>query len=230
MHSRSRDEDSRAREVRLVRAIVHEAGNLLAAVRLSGHFLGGELAGDERIGMSRDIELLAGQAGALLAQIRPLLTASTERVRVPTAALLEGIGGVVDGGVAEGRLKVARGRGLADVRVDADAVHQLLVVLVSAALAEGPAESRVQVKAREEGRRVVLSVTDDGTRLEMPSRKGGTSRGRELTLAVADAVLRANGGRLALAKRRRGNQVELWLPAVTAKAPSKAAAKRATKR
>lgn len=230
MVSPSRDEGSRSRHVRLVRAIVHEAGNLLAAVRLSGHFLGRELAPGERIGMSRDIELLAGQAGALLAQIRPLLTTSTERVRVPTAALLEGIGGVVDGGVAEGRLKIARGRGLPDVRVDADAVHQLLVLLVSAALAESPPEGRVQVKARAEGRRVILSVTDDGTRLEMPPRKVAASRGRELTLAVADVVLRGNGGRIVLAERRRGNQVELALPAVAAKASSKAGSTGARKR
>jgi len=219
--SRARNEGSRARDVRLARAIVHEAGNLLAAVRLSGHFLGRDLARRERASMSRDIELLAGQAGALLAQIRPLLGGSADRGRVPTAALLEGIGGVVDGGVAENRLKIARGRGVPDVRVDSDAVHQLLVLMVSAALAESQPDGRVQVKAKLDGRRVILSVTDEGRKLQMPSRKGATGRGRELTLAVGDAVLRQNGGQLRLKERRRGNEVEIVLPAVTAKVRSK---------
>lgn len=207
---------SPARDIRLVRAIVHEAGNLLAAVRLSGHFLGRDLSARDRHSMSRDVELLASQAGALLAQIRPLLVGSSDRRgHVPVASLLQGIGGVVEGGVAEGRLQVASGRGLPDVLVDADAVHQLLVLLVSSALAETMPSGRVRVTARLEGRRVLLAVADGGPHLERPGSRQ-TGRGRSLFIAVADAVLRESGGRLRLAPRRRGNQLELLLPTTPA--------------
>ena len=44
-------------------------------------------------------------------------------------------------------------------------------------------------------------------------------RTRELGVVLADAVLRNMGGRARLAPRRRGNQVELSLPAVRAPSP-----------
>lgn len=52
-----------ARAFELVRPLCHEVGNLLAAIRLSGHVLGTDLAPGDRTGTAHDVENLAAQAG-----------------------------------------------------------------------------------------------------------------------------------------------------------------------
>lgn len=200
----------------LVRALCHDVGNLLAAVRLSAHLLSTEISEAERSSLTRDVEDLAAVAGALLAQIRPLLSGATlARVRVSPAEVLLALTRALEerkpGGAA---LSIARGRGLPDVSVDPEALHHLLLTLVRGALEAAGPGGRVRVSAKREGRRVVVSVTDDGTPLDLDQpRCGRMPGGRELAFRVAEAVLRRMGGRATAELRRRGTCIALFLPA-----------------
>ncbi len=194
-----------------MRALLHEVANAVAAIRLSGYFLGTALSEPDRVSMARDVELLASQAGALLAAVRPVLAPSDDRrARVEVLELLDGILGLVEGGVAPGRLVVARSRGLPAVHVDADALQHLLVLLVTYALLSGRPGGRVRVRARKVGSRVAFSVTDAGT--PVGAVPVAPARGRELALQLAASVLQSSGGSLRTVPRRRGNEVLLLVP------------------
>jgi len=197
----------------LIPPLAHEIGNLLAAMRLAGHLLGGPLEPEDRALLASEVERLAAQAGALLALLRPLL-APGELARLAPRELLSALRRGVSDCVPEGvDLTVASGRGLPDVRVDPDAVHHALTALVLAAIEAVGADGRVRVTAAAEGRRVRLSLADDGPRFGPVELGNHTTRGRALVVELADAVLRAGGGRAQLAAPRRGARLEVWLPA-----------------
>jgi len=202
----------------LVRALCHDVGNLLAAVRLSAHLLATEISEAERSSLTRDLEDLAAVAGALLAHIRPLLSGATlARVQVSTAEVLLALTRAREQR-KPGRavLSIARGRGLPDVRVDPEALHHLLLTLLHGSLEAAGPGGRVRVSAKQEGRRVILSVIDDGSPLDLDqARSGLMPGGRELAIRVAEAVLRLMGGRATAEPRRRGTRIDLFLPATS---------------
>jgi signal transduction histidine kinase len=193
-------------------AVMHEVANLLAAARMSGHFLAEDLVAAERVGISRDVERLMSQSAALLGQLRPLLDHHPERLaRVKVASLLSTLSTSLAGAVDPDRLKVAKARALPEVRVDADAIHHVLVSLVTSAIGESEPDSKVRVTARLDGDWIAIAVIDAAPKLDLGA-AGSSRRGRELGFALADDVLKGMGGRAALGSRTRGNQVELVLP------------------
>lgn len=205
----------------LVAALCHDVGNLLAAVRLSAHLLSVDNAETDRISTSGDIEDLAVLAGALLAHVRPLLAGATiARVPVSPAEVLMALTRALkDRDLGGAALSIARGRNLPDVRVDPDALYHLLLTLVHGSLAAAP-DGRVRVSAKHIGRRVILSVSDDGRQVDLDEIRGGsTPSGRELAIRVADAVLRLMGGRASAELQRRGTRIDLFLPAMTRRKP-----------
>jgi C4-dicarboxylate-specific signal transduction histidine kinase len=192
-------------------------GNLLAAVRLSGHLLSHDVTETDRLSLSGDIEDLAAQAGALLAQVRPLLAGATlARVAVSPAEVLMALSRALkERRTGDATLSIALGRNLPDVRVDPDALYHLLLLLVRGSLTAVTPAGRVRVSGRHQGRRVILSVTDDGQPLDLDEiRCGPTPRGRELAVRVADRILRLMGGRAAAELPRRGSRIDLFLPAL----------------
>lgn len=198
----------------LVRALCHDVGNLLAAVRLSSHVLRTDIGETERVSLSRDIDALAARAGALLAHVRPLLAgAKLSRSQVSPAEILAAVSRAFEDKEREGpSLSITRGRNLSDVRVDPDALYHVLLTLVLGALEAASPAGRVRVVAREEGRRVVLSVVDDGRAMDLAEAwKGSTPRGRELAVRIADVVMRRMGGRVRAESRKRGTRIDLWL-------------------
>lgn len=205
----------------LVRPLCHEVGNLLAAIRLSGHLLRGPEGAAQRERSARELESLAAQAGALLAQMRPLFEPGSEsRVRVTTGSLLASAGRAVEEEVPEGvTFRVATRRNLPDVRVDTEALHHLLVTLLLGAFETAGRGDRVRIDAEPSGRRVVVRIRDDGPPLHHEPARPEMLRGRELGVRLAAAVVKASGGRVRTASGvRRGNRIELWLPAVAAAA------------
>lgn len=202
----------------LVGAVVHEVGNLLAAARLSAHLLSGGGGEAERLALARDVEDLAAYAGALLAQLRPLLAESPpERFAVPAAEVLGALRAALADRPAEGAgVEVAAGRGLPVVRVDPEALHQVLLALAYGAVEAVRPRGRVRVRGLREGRRVAIEFLDDGPPLDLPAvRRGPPPRGRELAVRVGDAVLRRMGGRVrAEARARGGTRLSALLPAV----------------
>jgi nitrogen-specific signal transduction histidine kinase len=204
----------------LIRALCHDVGNLLAAVRLSAHLLSIEIPEEDRLSISRDIEGLVAQAGALLAHVRPLQSgANVSRVPVSLREVLSALSGALkDRRMGSVALSIANGRNLPDVRVDPDALFHLLLTLVRGSLEAAVPDGKVRVTAEHRGRRVILSVIDDGRQLDLDEiRHGSAPRGRELAVRVADAVLRPMGGRAAAELRRRGSRVDLFLPAMAQK-------------
>jgi signal transduction histidine kinase len=200
----------------LLRPLVHEVGNLLAAIRLSAHLLDGDE--EQQTRTAREVESLAAQAGALLAQIRPLMegVVAESRVRVTTESLLASVARAVEGEASDAvRLRIARGRGLPDVRIDPEALHHLLVTLVLGAIREQPGGGRVRVDAEARGRRVVLVLADEAPALDLRDARPEAARGRELALRLGSALLKACGGRIRVGRGRRGgNRIEVWLPAL----------------
>jgi signal transduction histidine kinase len=204
----------------LIRALCHDVGNLLAAVRLSANLLSSDIADRERRAISRDIEELAALAGALLGHVRPLLAGATlTRVRVSPSEVLTALTRALKGRRPEGAtLSIASGRNLPDVRVDPDALYHVLLTLVHGSLEASAPKGRVRVSGRHQGRRVILSVADDGRPVDLDQmRRGSTPRGRELVIRVADAVLRLMGGRATAEPQRRGTRIDLYLPATALK-------------
>ncbi len=193
-----------------IRPVAHELGNLLAGVRLTAHFLGDEPRQDRRRRWTGDIELLTTQAGAWVALLRPLqggelhvgACASDELLAAARLSVFELL-------PTPEALRLPRTRTLPPLRADVDAVHQLLVLILTGALAEGD-EPHLRIELREEGRFGVISVLDDAPPIPEIG-IASSPRGRELVLGVGDSLLRAFGGRLEHAVRRKGNRVELWL-------------------
>ena len=204
----------------LVRALCHDVGNLLAAVRLSAHLHPSAGTEAERVAASREIEELAAQAGSLLAHVRPLLAGSSiGRLRVSPGEVLSAVTRALkDREMGNATLSIARGRSLPDVRVDPDALYHLLLTLIRGSLEAVAPDGRVRVSARHQGRRVILSVIDSGRQIDLDElRWGSAPSGRELAVRIADAVLRLMGGRASAELERRGTRVDLFLPAMAVK-------------
>jgi nitrogen-specific signal transduction histidine kinase len=206
----------RAADEALHRALLHEVGNLLAAIRLSAHLLADTDDASERRRGAVEIERLSAQAGELLALVRPLRAVEPgRRVRVAVADVLAAASRAFDERDAPGAPLTVRPapRGIPDVRVDPDALHHTLLVLVRAALQAG-ARRRVELAAGRRGGCVVFEVSDDGARL--PAKRpvvAGASRGRELAVRLAAAALRRDRGRVEGVSSARGTRVRVALPA-----------------
>lgn len=202
--------------------LVHEVGNLLAAVRLCAQLVAGEGDEAERLALAGDLDALAGQAGALLAQLRPLQTGRVgPRSRLSPAEVLAGVASAfADRRPGKVRLQFGRGAGLPELRADPESLHHALVALVWSALAACRPRGRVRVSARAEGSRSLLVVEDDGPPPDEAALADRVAiRGRELGIRVADAVLRLQAGRVQLVPRSRGCRVELRL--AVARAPAR---------
>lgn len=201
-----------------MRSLVHEVGNLLAAVRMSGHFLGGEISGADRQQLAREVEMLAALAGACIAQIRQLLGENMDRrTQLALGPLLNGAARTVQEVLPDPSCLALRvHKRLPEVRVDADGFHHLLVLLlIGSVTASTRQDVKVRMATAVEERRVIVRITDDGPPLhEIPTEARPGRRGRELWLSIAGAVLRAGGGGMRITPRRRGTQVELLLAAV----------------
>ena len=101
------------------------------------------------------------------------------------------------------------------MRVEAELVHHLLIVLVHQAMEAAGPRGRVRVRASEGTGRVVLHLDDDGPPLELAEEDGTPlRRGRPLGVRLGAELLRRTGGSLGVVRRLRGNSVELRLPRV----------------
>ena len=162
--------------------------------------------------------MLAALAGACLGQIRPLLADGVDRrTRLALAPILEGAARTVEEVLPDAhRLTLRIHKRLPDIRVDADAFHHLLVMLmIGASTAAATRRVRLRISTGIEGSRVRVCVSDDGPPLDaLPTRARPGRRGRELWVSVADAILSAGGGRVRVTPSRRGTRVDLLLPAV----------------
>ena len=208
-------------------AVAHEVGNLLAAVRLSAYLLP---AGEprERARGARQIEQLAAQAGELLSQVRPLLSALPASTAVAPGEVLEGVRRALADAPGFERLDVRPApEGLPDVRVDPDALLHALLALTRGALEAVAEGGRVRVRASRSGRRVAFEISDAGAPYE-PAPRGTLPRGRALAVRLADAALRRDGGGAQVRSGRGGTRVRVLVASVPR--PRARAAKRAPRK
>jgi hypothetical protein len=179
----------------LVFALCHEVGNLLAAARLHAHLLAprapGEALRDARLGVAR----AAVRAGALLAQVRPLLAPDTvPPLAVAPGEALRSLQQCLDAGAAA-RLVVDLGaaRELPAVRVAPEVLNALLLDAALLALDASGGRERVRVSAQALGARVAFRV--EWAAPPAPAAPGPAALcGRALALACADALLGPLGG------------------------------------
>lgn len=208
----------------LVLSVCHEIGNLLAASRLTAHLLRRNHDPNGVVPASHTIEALSAQAGSLLALVRPLVDPdSLRRVRIGVAELLEGVAHGLADRAAGPSLQLAMRRGAPHVEADPDALHHTLLVIVMAACEAAGPSGHVEIAATRAGDELVIRVRDDGApaKAAPPAAAPATGRmrrGRDLALALAETVLRMEGGRLvarSLRGRQRGHEVTLRLPAAS---------------
>lgn len=129
--------------------------------------------------------------------------------------------------------------GLAAVRADHDAVVEALLNLLTNAVRHAPRPRIIAVVAAEEGRRVGITVVDDGpgipkadrkrvferfwqgdARLSAPGQRGA-ERGSGLGLAIVRSIARAHGGDVSLISDvGQGCRFTLWLPVAADGDPS----------
>jgi signal transduction histidine kinase len=205
----------------LVLSVCHEVGNLLAAARLTAHLLRRGPSPREIDASSRTIEALSGRAGALIAQIRPLLEPKVKRrVRQSVAEVLDGVEHVLADRPGGASLSIIRPERGAEIAVDPDALHHTLVVLILAACDAAGARGRVDVSTSAGAGRVIFSVRDDGPPFVLGAPSGDVRRGRDLVLALARAFAEREGGALALRRAKRGTEVRVALAAAPAAKPA----------
>jgi hypothetical protein len=175
--------------------------------------------GESEAGLRRDVELLSAQAGALVGALRALVGSRVRTpVQVPPARLLEGVVQALQE-TPHGRVRVGavRARGLPDLEADAELLHHLLLGLGLGAIEAAAPRGRLELSARREGRRVALRLADDAPPIELSAADGPPRRGRAFGLRLAAVLLAREGGSLAVASTRRGNRIELRLPAARAR-------------
>jgi two-component system OmpR family sensor kinase len=201
---------------RLVAAICHEIGNMVAAIRLHAHLLDEDLAPVQLAVASVEIDDLAGRMSALLALVRPLMNRGEALgSEVRPAAILAAVQQALDDQGGRGMsLSVDCAPELPLVSADPDVIHHLLLTLVFDAVEWAEHKGEVQVSAREVADTVVFEVADDGREDDqLLDWREQTLRGRSLTCAVADFIARKHGGRLEVDREGDRTRVLLRVPA-----------------
>ncbi len=195
----------------LVFAIAHEIGNHLAGIRLEAHLLDEDLGPLGLARASLALDSMAGQAGPLLALLRPLLAPGSKRAAGPSfAAVLDGVRRQLEDEGAGGRpieLEVAK-----DVEAAGpafDGLHALVLALVGSpdALPAGKAPIRLRVGRRESGIEIACELPGEAF-------EGGAHalRGRPLAVAIARALVADVGGRVEVEAGAGCSRVVLRLP------------------
>jgi C4-dicarboxylate-specific signal transduction histidine kinase len=199
----------------LARDAFHELANRLAMMRLTAHVEGRAQRGSAGAPL-REIEEVAAHCGVLLTATRALVgRRASPRLRVSPTTLLDGLAGVLsDRSPDRVSVRVRRPRGVPDVRVDAELLHQLLLSLALGALEASRPRGKVELFARKVGREVILVLEDDAEPIDLELGEGEAPRaGRALGLRLASVLLARSGGRLSVAPRKRGNRIEVRLRA-----------------
>lgn len=201
--------------VRLTLALCHEVGNFLAAARLSAHLIGRETDPSRIRADAEDIDTVATQAGAIVAHLRPLLMDDpASRLYIDPCEVLAAVERAVTQPPPRGPALDLHSQGdLPDVRVDADALHHLIVTLVLGAWEASPPDGRVRVAAEVDEGMVVVAVVDAGRPYEAESEDTRVGpRGRGLVLDVAATLVGRWGGSVYVDAGEGGTRVELRLP------------------
>ncbi len=198
----------------LVFAIVHEVGNLVAAVRLQAHLIDEDL-GPAGLGRaSLELETIGARSSGLLALVRPLLIDGAQAAGAKVGAVLRGVEETLrDVGTRGTALEVAVEPGLPEIGGDTQVLHYLVSLVAAGALEVLGGAGRLRLVAGMDEGQVVLSVEDDGEKdPELAHWERGARRGRVLGCAIAAELLGRVGGRVVVDRRGGQTRVRLILP------------------
>jgi len=207
----------------LVFAIAHEIGNHLAGIRLEAHLLDEDLGAPGLARASLAIDSLAGEAGPLLALLRPLLAPGSRRTAGPSyAALLDGVVRQLESEGAGGRaieLSVASDAGEAGPAFEG--LHPLLLALVGTPQDLPPGKAPISFALALRGGEIEIACELPGDAFVggdpwalAPGTPAGSShgfRGRPLAVAIARVLVADAGGRVELESRAGRSRVSLRL-------------------
>ncbi len=207
----------------LVFALCHEVGNLLTAARLHAHLLAPQVPEPLLREASRGVARAAARAGALLAQVRPLLAPDTlAPLDLEPVAVLLPLRQALDAESAE-RLAIDLGSAAAlpRVRVAPEVLQQLLLSAIFLGLDAGGEQARVSVSARARGESVAFRVGYPAPRA-LPR---GPLCGSALVVACAEVVLGAQGGGARASRADACERLDYLVPVAS---PTAAAVRRRT--
>jgi signal transduction histidine kinase len=204
---------------RVAAGVAHEIRNPIAAMRLKAE--NAIAAGAER--KNEALSIILGQIERLDHLLRRLLTV-TERDRpccdqVPLQPFLETC-------VAE-HLELARAKGVTldiqaesdEVRFDPDQMRRALDNLILNAIQAAPDDSRIAIRARQDGNKFVLAVHDQGSGPPENIRDHlfepfvtGRPDGTGLGLSIVREVAEAHGGTVLFISCKLGTAFEIIVP------------------
>ena len=196
----------------LVLALGHEIGNLLAATRMHAHLIDADRSETELSNIAATIGELSSRMGSLLAQVRPLVSPVLDGApNIDPIEVLDGVHrGIEESCDARIAIDLESAAGLPMAIIDPEPLHHILLTSIYLALEESEPEGKVAVSASEQAGSIVFTVDDE---CKFDDVVGGALNGRTLLHAVADAILRARGGKISICSQGAGNRVELTVPA-----------------
>jgi signal transduction histidine kinase len=197
---------------RLIFAVCHEIGNMVAAVRLQAHLLDDDLVPKQLAKTSVEIDDLSARMSAMLALVRPLMSQPrSEPTGVQPLTIFAAVQQALDDYGGRGMtLDVICESDLPGIVTDPDVMHHLLLTLVFGAVETAQHKGTVTVKASLSNGGVVFAVEDDAEEdTQLMDWREHMLRGRPLTCAVADFILRKHNGSLAVCREDGVTRVSL---------------------
>jgi signal transduction histidine kinase len=214
---------------KLASVIAHEVGTPLHVIAGRARHLGRRLRADDP--GQGDVEAIREQVGRITRTMRHVLQSSraipARREAVDLGQLVRDVAGIVvpEYGARSVQMVLAVPASLPRIPADADGLTQVLLNLLTNALAATPAGGRVEVGgtvAEREGRPgVALDITDTGTgiapehleRIFDPFFSTKQSGGTGLGLSICRDIVRAHEGVITVESAAgTGARFSIWLP------------------
>lgn len=197
----------------LCRALGHEIGNALAAVRLAAHVLAREGGGAARAGAAADAAAAASRAGVALGELRALLAdAPASPAAAAPALVVAAVRSALPADTAS-RVESSPADGLRVARAEPEALAHVLAGLALALDDAGGAAETLRLRVEPTSAGVTFSLEGRGARgWSLEPDPGREPSGSALQLRVAASLAARWGGALALVEAGSGARVELRLP------------------
>jgi hypothetical protein len=204
-------------DAELVFSLCHELGNMMGALRLCAHLLDDEMGPKDLARTSVDVDDLSARSAALLSLIRPLLSLDPRSLELMSVVgLVSNLEGLLAGhGTRGASMTFEVARDISSIRVDVGAFQRLIQSFLYLALESASRTGQVLLRAEARGDEVAILIEDDGPEGEDPAGfREQMRRGRPLLCAVAESILKKQGGRFAAERDGDRTRITLFLPAI----------------
>ncbi len=204
-------------DAELVFSLCHELGNMMGALRLHAHLLDDEMGPRGIARTSVDLDDLSARSAALLSLVRPLLTPDPRSAEImPVAGLVGNLEGLMAGHGARGTaLTFEVEKDIPSIRVDVGMIQRLIQSFLYLALESASRTGSILLRAESRGDEVAILIEDDGPEGEDPAGfRDQMRRGRPLLCAVADSIMKKQGGRFSAERDGARTRISIILPAI----------------